>query len=272
MSKKIGWKYDRLWGCLTMRIDICTLFPDMCEHVLDESITGRAKRAGHIDIRYHHIRYYSEDKHRRTDDSPYGGGSGMVMQAEPLAACVDAVIDTFPRRPHIIYMSPQGQVLTQKKVIELSKLEGIVLVCGHYEGVDQRFIDTYIDEELSIGDYVLTGGEIAAMVVTDAVARMCDGVLRDEASFMEESHYNGLLEYPHYTRPPVWRGMEVPEVLQNGHHANIINWRRQRSLENTWYKRPDLLEKAELTGGDRWYLEQLKKAERSAIDDGDAET
>lgn len=244
-----------------MRIDICTLFPDMCEQVLGESITGRACKAGHIDIRYHHIRYYSQDKHRRTDDAPYGGGSGMVMQAEPLAACVEAVRATFVERPRVIYMSPQGSVLTQKKVVELSRLSGIILVCGHYEGVDQRFIDTYIDEELSIGDYVLTGGEIAAMVVADAVARMCDGVLRDESSYTEESHYSGLLEYPQYTRPSVWRGKSVPEVLQNGHHANIIKWRRQKSLENTFYKRPDLLQNAELSGEDRWFLSGLKHNE-----------
>ncbi len=230
----------------------------MCEAVLDESITGRAKRAGHIDIRYHHIRYYSEDKHRRTDDSPYGGGSGMVMQAEPLAACLDAVLATFDTRPRVIYLSPQGQVLTQKKVVALSKLSGIILVCGHYEGVDQRFLDTYIDEELSIGDYVLTGGEIAAMVVTDAVARLCDGVLRDTSSYTEESHYNGLLEHPHYTRPAIWRGMAVPEVLLNGHHAHIEAWRRQKSLENTYYKRPDLLENAPLTEADHQYLAELR--------------
>lgn len=255
-----------------MRIDICTLFPDMCEAVLDESITGRAKQKGHIDIRYHHIRYYSEDKHRRTDDAPYGGGSGMVMQPEPLAACVDAVLATFHERPRVIYLSPQGKVLTQKKVVELSKLPGIILVCGHYEGVDQRFLDSYIDEEISIGDYVLTGGEIAAMVVTDAVARMCDGVLRDASSYTEESHYSGLLEHPHYTRPPVWRGMEVPEVLQSGHHGLIAGWRREKSLENTLNKRPDLLSTAPLTESDRRHLERLKaKAAQNTAALGHAE-
>ena len=226
-----------------MRIDIATLFPDMCEAVLGESIIGRARKAGKIELHCHQIRDYSLDKHRRVDDTPYGGGMGMVMQAEPIYRCFLGVTENMEKKPHVIYMSPKGSVFTQKKAIELSQMENIFIICGHYEGVDQRVIDKIVDEEISIGDYVLTGGELPAMTVCDAVARMCPGVLSAEECFTEESHYSGLLEYPHYTRPEVWEGMEVPAVLLTGHHKNIAAFRHEEAVRITAERRPDMLEK-----------------------------
>ena len=223
-----------------MRIDIATLFPEMCETVLNESIVGRARRAGKIELHCHQIREYSTDKHRRVDDTPYGGGMGMVMQAEPIYRCFLAVTESFHQKPHTIYMSPKGTVFTQKKAAELSEMENIFIICGHYEGVDQRVLDKIVDEEISIGDYVLTGGELPALVLTDAVARMCGGVLSSEECFQEESHFSGLLEYPHYTRPEVWEGERVPEVLLTGHHKNIEAFRHEEALKITKEKRPDL--------------------------------
>ena len=226
-----------------MRIDIATLFPEMCEAVLGESIVGRARKAGKIEIHCHQIRDYSTDKHRRVDDTPYGGGMGMVMQAEPIYRCFLAVTESFAEKPHTIYMSPKGKVFTQQRAIELSKLPNLFIICGHYEGVDQRVIDKIVDEEISIGDYVLTGGELPAMAVTDAVARMCDGVLASEECFREESHFSGLLEYPHYTRPEVWEGERVPEVLLTGHHKNIETFRHEEAVKITQERRPDLFTK-----------------------------
>lgn len=228
-----------------MRIDIATLFPEMCEAVLGESIIGRARRAGKLKLYCHQIRDYSADKHRRVDDTPYGGGMGMVMQAEPIYRCFLGVTESFASKPHVIYMSPKGSVFTQKRAIELSKMENIFVICGHYEGVDQRIIDKIVDEEISIGDYVLTGGELPAMVMCDAVARMCPGVLSSEECFTEESHFSGLLEYPHYTRPEVWEGMEVPSVLLTGHHKNIAAFRHDEAVKITAERRPDMLEKLE---------------------------
>ena len=225
-----------------MKIEIATLFPEMCEAVLGESIVGRARRAGKIHINCRQIRDYTNDKHRRVDDTPYGGGMGMVMQCEPIYNCYQAVCNETGTKPHTIYMSPKGKVFTQQRAIELSRMENILIICGHYEGVDQRIIDKIVDEEISIGDYVLTGGEIPAMTVVDAVARMCDGVLSDELCFKDESIYSGLLEYPQYTRPEVWQGESVPAVLLSGHHKNIENWRLQKSIEITAERRPDLLE------------------------------
>lgn len=223
-----------------MRIDIATLFPEMCEAVLGESIIGRARKSGAISVACHQIRDYTLDKHRRVDDIPYGGGMGMVMQCDPIYNCYKAICEQIGSKPHTIYMSPKGTVLTQKKTIELSKKENILIICGHYEGVDQRIIDKIVDEEISIGDYVLTGGELPAMVLTDAVARMCGGVLSNEECFTEESIYSGLLEYPHYTRPETWEGDSVPPVLLSGHHKNINTWRHEKSLEITKERRPDL--------------------------------
>lgn len=226
-----------------MRIDIATLFPEMCETVLSESIVGRARKADKIELHCHQIRDYTLDKHRRVDDTPYGGGMGMVMQAEPIYRCYQAVAEAIGAKPHVIYMSPKGSVFTQQRAVELSQMDNILIICGHYEGVDQRVIDKIVDEEISIGDYVLTGGELPALVITDAVARMCDGVLSSAECFEEESHFSGLLEYPHYTRPEVWEGESVPPVLLTGHHKNIAEFRHNEAVKITKERRPDMYEK-----------------------------
>lgn len=237
-----------------MRIDILTLFPEMCERVLDESMIGRARRSGIIEVNCHNIRDYTADKHRRVDDMPYGGGQGMLMKPEPIAACFEAVARQCASRPLFIYLSPKGRVFKQSLARELLQYENICLLCGHYEGVDQRLIDSMIDMELSVGDYVLTGGELPALIVTDAVCRMIPGVLAEDACFEEESHYDGLLEHPQYTRPPVWNGMTVPEELLSGHHARIARWKRQQSLAVTQAVRPELLDGAALTPEERQRL------------------
>ena len=242
-----------------MRVDILTLFPEMVDHALNESIIGRGREAGLLDIRCHHIRDYTADKHRKTDDYPYGGGQGMVMQCQPLADCLKAACEG--ERVHTVLMSPRGAVFDQAKARELLGRGRAVLICGHYEGIDQRFIDACIDEEISIGDYVLTGGEIAAVAITDAVCRMVPGVLSETASFEDESHFSGLLEYPQYTRPEVWEGTPVPPVLLSGHHANVAAWRRTEALRITRERRPDLFEKLELSKAD---LKLLKKLDEEA--------
>ena len=224
-----------------MRIDIMTIFPEMMEHYLSESIIGRARAANIVEINCINIRDYSNDKHNKTDDTPYGGGKGMVMLAQPIDDCFSAICEQTGARPHFIYMSPQGKTLTQKRAAELAKIDNIAILCGHYEGVDQRVLDKLCDEEISIGDYVLTGGELPALVLCDCICRMVDGVLADSVCFTEESHYNGLLEYPQYTRPAVWQGREVPAVLQSGHHKNIEQWKHDMSVEITRKKRPELL-------------------------------
>lgn len=226
-----------------MRIDVATLFPEMCESVLSESIIGRARKKGLITVNCHQIRDYTADKHNRVDDSPYGGGMGMVMQAQPIYDCFKAVTRDFEAPPHVIYMSPKGTVLTQKKVIELSGMDNLFILCGHYEGVDQRVLDKIVDEEISIGDYVLTGGELPALALIDSVARMCDGVLASPECFQEESHFGGLLEYPQYTRPEVWEDEGIPPVLLTGHHKNIAAWRLEESLKITGERRPEMLAK-----------------------------
>lgn len=225
-----------------MRIKIATLFPEMCMSVLDESIIGRARKKGIINVECEQIREYSEDKHRRVDDSPYGGGMGMLMQAEPIYRCYLKVCEEFGQKPYTIYMSPKGTKLSQAKCKEMSKLEYIFIICGHYEGIDQRIIDKIVDEEISVGDYVLTGGELPALMLTDAVARLCPGVLSADECFENESHFNGLLEYPQYTRPEVWEDMSVPEILLSGHHKKIEEWRMEQSLKITKEKRPDMYE------------------------------
>ncbi len=224
-----------------MRIDILTLFPEMCEYVLSQSILGRAQNAGLVELKAHNIRDFAGNKHNRVDDAPYGGGKGMVMQAEPIYQCYKSLYNESEPKPHLIYMSPKGKTFKQADATRLSKMDRIVLLCGHYEGVDQRVIDEIVDEEISVGDYVLTGGELPALIVTDAVCRMISGVLSEEICFTEESHFNGLLEYPQYTRPEVWHEREVPEVLMSGHHLNISKWRQEQSLEITKLKRPDML-------------------------------
>lgn len=241
-----------------MRIDIMTLFPEMCEAVLSESIIGRARERGFVDIHCVNIRDFTADKHNRVDDAPYGGGMGMLMQAQPIYDCYQSLCENAEDRPHLVYMSPQGQTLTQEKVKSLAQIPHLVLLCGHYEGVDERILDEIVDEEISIGDYVLTGGELPAMVLADAVCRMLDGVLPNDEAKSLESHYNGLLEYPQYTRPPVWHGVSVPDVLLSGHHENIEKWRHEQSLLRTFLRRPDLLETAELSEKDRKFLKKVK--------------
>lgn len=226
-----------------MRIDIMTLFPDMCKSVYSESIIGRSISKGLIEINARNIRDYSADKHNNVDDTPYGGGMGMVMQAQPIYDCYMSLCDEIGAKPYLIYMSPQGKVLNQQKVKQLSKLDNIAILCGHYEGVDERVIEAIVDEEISVGDYVLTGGELPALILADSIARMIPGVLANEEAMENESHYNGLLEYPQYTKPAVWNGMEVPSVLLSGHHANIEKWRNEQSLKRTKERRPDLLAK-----------------------------
>ena len=226
-----------------MRIDILTLFPDMCRAVFNESITGRAIQKGILQIHARNIRDYTLDKHNRVDDTPYGGGMGMLMQAQPIYDCFKALCEELGERPHLVYMSPQGSVLTQQKAVELSKLPNLCILCGHYEGVDERVLEEIVDEEISIGDYVLTGGELPALVLADSIARMIDGVLANEDAYTLESHYNSLLEYPQYTKPAVWNEKEVPAVLLSGHHANIEKWRHEQSLLRTKQRRPDLYKK-----------------------------
>ena len=240
-----------------MRIDVMTLFPEMCERVLDESIIGRSREGGLVEINCVNIRDYSTDKHRRVDDTTYGGGTGMIMQCQPIFDCFCDLEKQIGRRPYLIYMSPQGQKLDQQKVKELAKMDNIAILCGHYEGVDERVIEELVDEEISIGDYVLTGGELPALVLADSITRMLPGVLASDEAFEEESHYNGLLEYPQYTRPYEWHGKTVPDVLLTGHHANITKWRRERSLERTKERRPDLLGKAELDRKDLKFIQSL---------------
>ena len=241
-----------------MRIDILTLFPETLGDVLSESILGRAQERGFIKIEAHQIRDYTANKQNQTDDYPYGGGRGAVMTADPLYRCWEAVCDEAAGPVHTIYLSPCGHTFKQADAIRLSQMENLILVCGHYEGIDQRFIDECVDEEISLGDFVLTGGEIAAMAVTDAVCRMVPGVLAESASFEEESHYSGLLEFPQYTRPEVWQDMRVPEVLLSGHHENIRKWRRKQSLLMTQERRPDLYEQFELTKEDQKILKDPK--------------
>ncbi len=226
-----------------MRIDILTLFPEYVDAILSESIIGRARRAGKLDVRCHNIRDWSEDKHRRVDDTPYGGGRGMLMAAPPIYRAWKAVTeDRGDDSLHTVYLSPRGSVFCQNKAKELAGFDRLVLICGHYEGVDERLIEEIVDEEISIGDFVLTGGELPACLVTDAVGRLCDGVLSLPECYENESFGDGLLEYPQYTRPPVWMGREVPEVLLSGHHANIEKWRHEEALRITKERRPDLLE------------------------------
>ena len=221
-----------------MKIDIMTLFPELIDGVMHESIIGRAQEKQLISIRPVNIRNFTLDKHNRVDDTPYGGGKGMVMQADPLFRCHEHL--TQGEHVHTVMMSAQGAPFNQDKARELLARGRFIIVCGHYEGIDQRFIDTCVDEEISMGDFVLTGGEIPAMAVADAVCRMVPGVLSDDVCFQDESHWNGLLEYPQYTKPAVWHDQAVPEVLLSGHHANINRWRRKMSLKRTKRDRPDL--------------------------------
>ena len=237
-----------------MKIDLITLFPEMCESVLGESIIGRARKSEALEINCVQLRDFALDKHRRVDDTVYGGGMGMLMKCEPIALCYEDICAKRGAKPHFIYMSPQGKPLTQQRLKELSRLDNICVLAGHYEGVDQRLIDELIDEEISIGDYVLTGGELPALVFVDALARLVPGVLSNDECFTEESHYKGLLEYPQYTKPQVWRGIEVPPVLYSGDHRKVDRWRYEHSVLNTAQKRPDMLKKRGLSDDDKEIL------------------
>lgn len=251
----------------TIRIDIMTLFPDTMNAVLHESILGRAAKKGIIEVNCVQIRDYTENKQCQVDDYPYGGGWGCVMMAQPLKSCLDDIMSTAKdRKSRVIYMSPQGKPYDQQTARRLrDEYDHLVLVCGHYEGIDERFIEECVDEEISIGDFVLTGGEIAAMAVADSVCRLVPGVLSDEECFTGESHWDGVLEHPQYTRPEVWEGRAVPEVLLQGNHAAVDEWRRKKSLERTMDKRPDMFERLELTDKkDIKLVEQIKK-ERSRM-------
>jgi len=241
-----------------VEIDILTLFPTMFDGPLTESIIKRALDAGYLTVRLHNIRDWTTDKHHVADDYPYGGGSGMVMKPEPLVAAIEAVLATGATepRPPVILMTPQGRVFTQSVAQELAAHARLVLVCGRYEGVDERVREHLVTDEISIGDYVLTGGELPAMVVLDAVARLVPGVL-DPGSLSEESHSSGLLEYPQYTRPPVLRDWAVPEILLSGNHGAIARWRRREQLRRTLRRRPDLLARAELSKADRKLLAEI---------------
>lgn len=232
-----------------MRFDIMTLFPEVVDTVLHSSIIGRGISAGHLEVCSHNIRSYSKDKHHRVDDTPYGGGMGMLMGPQPIYDCYRAILDAqksadearSETKRKVVYMSPRGKVLTQKKAFELTQLDNLIILCGHYEGVDERIIEEIVDEEISIGDYVLTGGEMPACVLIDCVARMLDGVLANEDCWRGESIASGMLEYPQYTRPVEFMGRKVPDVLLSGHHLNIERWRREESLRKTLELRPDLL-------------------------------
>lgn len=226
-----------------MKFDVLTLFPEIFDIVMRESIIGRAQENGIIQVNAINIRDYSKDKHKKVDDYPFGGGTGMVMTCQPVIDAYNDITKDMHNKPKVIYMSPQGKVLTQNIAKELSKEEHLILLCGHYEGIDERIIEEIVDEEISIGDYVLTGGELPAMVLIDCVSRMIQGVLASEDSYSDESHYNGLLEYPQYTRPANYNGKKVPDILLSGHHANIEKWRMQQSIERTKQKRPDMYEK-----------------------------
>ena len=227
-----------------MRFDVMTLFPEYCDSVLSESIIGRARKNGYVEVNFHNIRDYSENKHRNVDDTPYGGGKGMLMAAPPVYNCYKAICDKLgEEKPYVVYMTPQGKTLTQQTAMRLSSYNNIVILCGHYEGIDVRVTDEIVDEEISIGDYVLTGGELPACILIDCVSRLCPNVLSADECFEKESHSDGLLEYPQYTRPYEFHGVKVPDVLISGHHGNIEKWRKEAALEITARKRPDMLKK-----------------------------
>ena len=243
-----------------MKIDVLTIFPEAVRGGVDFSIIKRAQDKGIVSIAVHDIRDFAEDKHRTTDEQPYGGGAGMVMKPEPIFSAVESVVDaTAPEKTRIILTSPQGEVFSQDKAAELSALSHVVFICGRYEGVDERIRKRLVTEELSIGDYVLTGGELPALVMLAAIVRLIPGALGAEESVQEESFSEGLLEYPQYTRPAEFRNMSVPEVLLSGHHGEIAKWRRAQSLKRTLERRPDLLLKKDLSKEDRRILEQLRE-------------
>lgn len=238
------------------RFIVLTLFPEMVTQTLSHSILGRAQKEGYLTVEAVNIRDFSQNKQKHVDDYPYGGGVGMVMQAQPIYDAYQSVAAQ-AEDARVIYMTPQGRPFTQRIAEELSQEETLIFLCGHYEGVDERVIEEFVDEQISIGDFVLTGGELPALILADSVSRLAPGVLSDDECFEEESHFNGLLEYPQYTRPSCWRGRDIPDVLLSGHHANIKKWRHQQSLIRTARTRPDLLEKLELPPEDRQFLAEF---------------
>lgn len=242
-----------------IRFTVLTIFPDMIKQGLDTSILGRAQASGHISVEAINIRDYTLDKHQKVDDYPYGGGAGMVMQAQPVYDAYKAVEAKCASKPRVIYVTPQGRTFNQDLAKELSKEEELVFLCGHYEGIDERVLEEIVTDNISIGDYVLTGGELPAMVMIDAVARLVPGVLNNDVSAEFESFNDNLLEYPQYSRPEEWNGKKVPEILLSGHHANVEKWRREQSIIRTLERRPDLLEKANLSKKEQAFLEEYKK-------------
>lgn len=242
-----------------MRIDIITLFPSMFKGPFEESTIKRAQEKNFLKIHLHNLRDFTTDRHRTVDDTPFGGGAGMVMKVEPIYKAINHIKEEIKEKVKVILLSPQGKTFTQEVAFELIKEKNLILICGRYEGVDERVREHLVDEELSIGDYVLSGGEIAAMVVVDALARLIPGVVGDERSIKEDSFYRGLLDYPQYTRPAEFKGWKVPEILRSGNHRKIETWRRKKMLEKTLLRRPDLLKKAKLTSEEKKWLEEIRK-------------
>ena len=246
-----------------MQFDVFTLLPEVFPPYLDSSILQRARQRGLIDVRVHNIRDFTRDKHHVTDDEPYGGGGGMVMKVEPVFAAVESVLGLAPHCP-VIMLTPQGRVFNQKMAFELVQYPHIALLCGRYEGIDERIREHLVSDEISIGDYVLTGGELPALILIDAISRLLPGVLGDPGGAMDDSHASGLLEYPHYTRPPEYNGWGVPEILLSGDHAKIEKWRREQSLRRTLERRPDLLDNAPLSDTDRSAIKKIKGEDETA--------
>ena len=242
-----------------MKYYVMTLFPEMFEQVMGSSIMGKAIDQGLIELEIFNIRDFTLDKHNKVDDYPYGGGAGMVMEAEPIYRCYEEICSRAGKRPAVVYMTPQGEVFSQRKAESLSTKDEVVFLCGHYEGVDERVLEEIVTDYLSIGDYVLTGGELAAAVMADAIVRIIPGVISDEQSALSDSFQDNLLEYPQYSRPEEWHGKKVPPVLLSGHHANIEKWRREQSILRTYERRPDLLEKSSLTWKEKKWLEETVK-------------
>lgn len=254
-----------------MRIDIVTLFPELCDSFLSASILGRARAKNLFEAHCHQIRDYTKNKQKQTDDYPYGGGCGMVLYAQPIADCLRAVQAQCAAqgraKPHVVFLTAAGRPYNEEKARELAGYDAVTLVCGHYEGIDQRFIDECVDEEISLGDFVLTGGEIPAMAVADAVCRLVPGVLSDPECFTDESHWDGLLEYPQYSRPEVWHDRRVPPILLSGHHANIAKWRRKQAILRTRDRRPDMYERLDLSSkADRKLLKEIADEEAAQED------
>ena len=226
-----------------MRIDVMTLFPEICKSMTEYSILKRAINKNILNLKFHQIRDFAKDKHKRVDDTTYGPGKGMILKAEPIYLCFENICKNLKLKPRLIYMTPTGKLLNQKKVIELSSYNNLAILCGHYEGVDERVINKIVDEEISIGDYVLTGGELPGMILIDSICRLLPGVLSSNECFIKESHYSGLLEYPQYTKPNVWRNIKVPDILLSGNHKEIEKWQYKKSLIKTFNIRPDMLKK-----------------------------